>query len=79
MVDRCGELFPKTPLYIGCYLRDYVKKEPMPIHLLEDRFERIVRYLEQGKIAGYAILGTVLIDGQLEQAQWIRDFIAAHS
>ena len=78
-VDRCAELFPGTPVYLGCYLRDYVAKAPMPIDILQDRFERIVRYLEEGRIAGYAILGTVLIEGHLEQAEWIRDFIARHS
>lgn len=78
-VGRCRALFPGKPLYIGCYLRDYVKRAPMPVRLLRERFEHILRYLEQGKIAGYAILGTVLIDGQQEQAEWVRDFIARHS
>jgi len=78
-VDRCAELFPGVPLYLGCYLRDFVKKAPMPIALLEERFEHIVRYLDEGKIAGFAILGAGLIDGHLEQAEWVRDFIARHS
>ena len=78
-VDRCRELFPGKPIYLGCYLRRYKTRSAVPISFLQDRFERMVRYLEQNKIAGYAILGTVLIDGQLEQAEFVRDFIARHS
>jgi len=78
-VGRCPELFPGRPICIGCYLRNYRTRTPVPIAELQDRFERIVRYLEQGKIAGYAILGTVLIDGHQDQAEWVRDFIARHS
>ena len=43
--------------------------------LLKLQWEKISHYLDQDKIAGYSILGSVLIDGQLEQATWIRDLI----
>lgn len=51
----------------------------MPIELLKNHFECIVGYLEEDRINGYATLGTVLIDGQLEQTKRVRDFISAHS
>lgn len=77
-VAKCHEIFPGKPVYIGCYLRDYRKRAPVPMSVVKDRFNRIVRYLDDGAISGFDILGTVLIDGHLEQAEWIRDFIAAH-
>ena len=76
---RCAERFPGKPICVGCYLRRYVKKRPVPLDFLRNRFENLVRWLDQGRIAGYSILGTVLIDGQLEQAEFVRDFIAQHS
>jgi len=78
-VRTCSEIFPGKPIYVGCYLRDYRKPEPMPMEVVQDRFETVLRLLDEGSIAGYAILGTVLIDGHIEQAEWIRDFIAKHS
>jgi len=78
-VDRAREIFPGKPLFIGCYIRDYPTAAAVPMDLVKFQFERIVRYLEDDKIAGYSILGAVLIDVHPEQSYWIRDFIAAHS
>ncbi len=75
-VDRCRELFPDKPLIMGCYLRDYTLVAPVPMDLLKLQWERVLRYLQEGKIDGYSILAAVLIDGHQEQANWIRDFIA---
>ena len=77
-VERSRELFPGKPVIIGCYLRDYGIPAPVPVERLAFQFGRIVDHLNRGRIAGYSILGAVLIDGQREQAQWVRDFIAAH-
>ena len=78
-VAKCREIFPDKPIYLGVYLRSYAKRQPRPISALEQRFNDIVRHLDEGNIAGFEILGTILIDGQIEQAEWIRDFIAKHS
>ena len=43
------------------------------------QWDILVKGLSGGLLAGYDVLGTVLIDGQLEQAEWIRDFIRDHS
>jgi hypothetical protein len=77
-VDRCRALFPTKPINLGCYLRDYSLAAPLPMDLLRHQWERIPGYLERGLIDGYAILGSVLIDGHQEQATWVRDFIAAN-
>jgi hypothetical protein len=77
-VERCRELFPGKPVNLGCYLRDYHSRAPVPMDLLKVQWERIPRYLEAGLIDGYSILAAVLIDGHQEQATWVRDFIAAN-
>lgn len=78
-VARCREVFPNKPINMGCYLRDYPTVAPVPMELLKCQWERFPRYLDEGLIQGFSILATVLIDGQQEQANWIRDFIAANS
>ena len=77
-VERCREMFPDKPLIMGCYLRDYTAAAPVPMELLKLQWEKLLRHLQEGTVAGYSILGAVLIDGQQEQAAWVRDFIAAN-
>jgi hypothetical protein len=77
-VERCRALFPGKPLNVGCYLRDYGIPAPVPVERLALQFNRIVHYLERGLVSGYSILAAVLIEGHREQAEFVRDFIAAH-
>jgi len=76
---RCRELFPDKPINMGCYLRDYPTRAPIPMDALRRQWEIVAAALDDGRIDGYDILGAVLIDGQLEQAAWVRDFIRDHS
>ncbi|OIN97029.1 hypothetical protein AUJ66_04535 [Candidatus Desantisbacteria bacterium CG1_02_38_46] len=77
-IQKCRKIFSNKPIILGCYLRDYPTVAPVPMDLLRCQWERIPRYLDEKLIAGYSILGAVLIDGQQEQAEWVRDFIAKH-
>jgi len=77
-VGRCRQIFAGKPLNLGCYLRDYPTAAPVPMDLLKLQWEYVRRGLDRGQIDGFSILGTVLIDGQQEQAEWVRDYIAAH-
>jgi len=77
-LDRCKEIFPDKPVIMGCYLRDYPTRSPVPMSLLKEQWRIVLSRLEKGDISGYSILGTVLIDGQQEQANWVREFIATH-
>ena len=52
---------------------------PVPVSLLEVQWEGVARHVEQGTLDGYSVLAAVLIDGHQEQANWVRDFIAANS
>lgn len=78
-LDRCRELFPARPIIMGCYLRDYPSQAPIPMDAIRRQWEFVAKALEDKRLSGFDILGTVLIDGQLEQATWIRDFIREHS
>jgi len=76
---RCRELFPDKPLNMGCYLRDYPTVAPVPMDLLKLQWETVLRHIDAGTLDGYSVLAAVLIDGHQEQANWVRDFIAANS
>ncbi len=77
-LEKCRRLFVGKPINMGCYLRDYPTASPIPMEAIERQWRLVDRALNDGRIQGYDILGAVLIDGQLEQARWVRDFIAAH-
>ncbi|HXK59665.1 MAG TPA: hypothetical protein PLP42_07180 [Acidobacteriota bacterium] len=74
----CRKLFPDKPINIGCYLRDYPNKAPVSMDLLKFQWDWVLRNVASGAVDGYEILGAFLIDGQQEQARWVRDFIAAN-
>lgn len=78
-IARCREVFPDKPLMMGAYLRDYPTVGPVPLDMVKVQWGSILRNVQSGVLQGYSILSGNLIDGQLEQATWIRDFIAANS
>lgn len=77
-VARCRAIFPGKPLILGCYIRDYTLRAPVPLELMEFQFNRIAQYLAQGKINGFSLLAACLIDQHPSQAEWIRSFLASH-
>jgi hypothetical protein len=82
-IARCHEVFPGKPINMGCYLRDYGLRAPVPMELMKHQWECVLRGVGDGTLAAYSILAATLIDGQEEdpnayQARWIRDFIAAN-
>ncbi|MGQ9732084.1 MAG: hypothetical protein ACUVX8_12525 [Candidatus Zipacnadales bacterium] len=78
-LTRCRECFPRKPLNMGCYLRDYPASAPVPMDLLKLQWEIMLRHLQAGTLDGFSILATVLIDGHQEQAEWVRQFIEANA
>jgi len=77
-LDRCREVFPNRPIMLGTLLWEFTLMKPVPMDLLRPLWERLLKYVQAGKIDGYTILGAYLIDAAEEQARWIRDFIAAN-
>jgi len=78
-IARCRRLFPNKPVLMGCYLRDYTLQAPVPMARVQQQWESVARNLDAGALQGYSILSANLIDGHLEQARWVRDFIVAQS
>lgn len=78
-VAQCRERFPDKPLIMGCYLRDYPTGAPVPMDLLKVQWEKMLRHIHNGIVDGFSILSANLIDGHLEQATWVRDFIRGNS
>ncbi|HOZ46282.1 MAG TPA: hypothetical protein PLO37_12195 [Candidatus Hydrogenedentes bacterium] len=78
-VARCRAVFPDKPIVMGCYLRDYPSRAAVPMDALQHQWTTMAQAIDAGTLAGFEILGTVLIDGHLEQATWVRDFIREHS
>jgi len=77
-VRQCRNLMGDKPVVLGCYMRDYPARTPVPMDRLRSQWEAIPGYLEAGLVDGFCILGAYLIDHQPEQAEWIREFIAGH-
>ncbi len=75
-IERCKKIFPGKPLIIGCYLRDYPARQPVPIDRLRNECELVQRRIEDGTIQGFSILGSVLIDTHRAQSEWIREFLS---
>jgi len=75
-IERTREIFARKPIVVGCYLRNYPERSPVPMDMLKHQWNVVKSAIEDGRILGFSILGTVLIDGHQEQANWIRDFIA---
>jgi hypothetical protein len=78
-IERCRERFAGKALVMGCYLRDYTLRAPVPMELLKLQWEFVLKHLEAGVLDGFSILGATLIDSHIEQATWVRDFIRANS
>lgn len=78
-IARCRELLGGKPLIMGAYLRDYPTQAPVPMDLLKAQWDIMLRCLGEGTLDGFSILSANLIDGHQQQAEYIRDLIAANS
>lgn len=77
-VAECRDIFPKSEILIGCYLRDFTLSDGVPMKRLKHQWEVVRQLVYDGVVNGYSILGGFLIDMHPDQARWVRDFIAAH-
>lgn len=78
-VARASELFPGKEIIVGSYIRDYPSRQGVPLDVMQAQYETMLRLWERGRISGYSILGTCLIDAHPLQAEFIREFIEKHS
>lgn len=78
-VAHCAERFPGKEIIVGSYMRDYTLRTGVPLDAMQAQYETMLRLWERGRIGGYSILGTYLMDAHPEQAEFIRGFIERHS
>jgi hypothetical protein len=78
-LDQCGTIFPDKPINLIYRLRDFRQRPvgPVRMDLLKQHWGDIRRYVDEGRLSGYSILGGFLIDMHPEQARWVREFIGA--
>lgn len=78
-VARCAEVFPGKEIVVGSYLRDYPARIGLPLETLQGQYETMLKLWERGRIAGYSILASCLIDMHPPQAEFVREFIGRYS
>lgn len=74
-VAHCERQFPGIRIVVGSYLRDFPSRAGVPLELLREQYEGMLRLWEAGRIEGYNILGAFLIDQDEAQAEWVRGFL----
>ena len=77
-VAQCRKRFPRQRINMGMYIRDYSRKAPVELAMLESELDAIRRLMKAGDVESYGILGACLIDQHPEQAELIRDYIRGH-
>ena len=77
-VDRCRTLLADKPIIMGVYMHDYPNRCALPVEKVRRQMEQVAELVDRGAIAGFSVIGGVLIDIDREQADTIRDSVAAH-
>ncbi len=77
-VSLCQQVLPGKPIVVGSFIRDYDKRAPLPLEVMEVQYQTMLKLWEADEIAGYSILAAALIDQHPQQAEFIRRFIAEH-
>ncbi len=77
-VELCHKTLPGKAIVVGSFIRDYDKRAPVPLEMMQMQYETMFELWEEERIAGYSILGAALIDQHPQQAEFIRSFIGGH-
>lgn len=74
-LEQLEELAPSCRKILGCYMWDYGKKTPMPLHLVQGQCEAGLEFLKQRRIEGMIFLASCICDLGLEAVEWTRSWI----
>ena len=72
---RVEKLAPQAGKVLGCYIRDYDAKRPLPLVPMQQQCELGLTWLKQKRIEGIVFLATCPCDLDLESVEWTRDWI----
>lgn len=75
-IDGCRALMPEKPIIMGVYMHDYPNRRALPVERVKWQMEQVAELLNRGIIAGFSVIGSVLIDIDRKQADIIRDYVA---
>jgi len=74
--ERLEELAPGKPIYLGCYMYDFLHSRPLSMDLMKRQCQVGLGWLAEGRIEGMIFLATPLCDVGLEAVEWARGWIA---
>ena len=77
-INQCERVFPHKPILLGLYLYDFPTQQPMPMDLLQFEFNKAIQYVREGRIIGFSILASSLIDHFPKTAEWVRGFLESN-
>lgn len=69
------DLIPDKPRYLGCYLWDYGRCQPMPLDVVKLQCRRGLELTLEGELDGLIFLGSPVCDVGLEAVEWVRNWI----
>lgn len=73
---RLKKLLPDKRVILGCYMWDFCyPTRTIPIELMEHQYRLGLKWLKSGEIEGIILLGTNIMDKNLEAVEWTREWI----
>ncbi|MEO2049495.1 MAG: hypothetical protein ABGX16_23300 [Pirellulales bacterium] len=74
-LERLEKLAPDKEIILGCYMFDFGKRKPLPVHLMKQQTELGYQWLLQGRIKGMIFLASPICDIDLKSVEWTRQWI----
>jgi hypothetical protein len=74
-MELCSRAFPGKRVILGLYIYDFALRRPMPMELLKFEFEAAARYIREGKIDSFIVLGANVIELARDRATWVKNFL----
>ena len=76
MRDKRHAAAPKTcRKALGLYVWDFTKNAPVPAELMKHQCDLGLKWLREGRVSELIVLGSTLLDNNLESAEWARRWI----
>jgi hypothetical protein len=70
------DLIPEKPRYMGIYMWDYGRCQPMPLHIVQMQCEKGLELIQQQKLDGLIFLATSICDVGIDAVEWVRNWIS---
>lgn len=74
-LERFRKMVPNKPRYMGVYLWDYGRCEPVPLPLLQKQCQAGLEWMKAGELQGMIFLASCLIDLPIDAVKWVKSWI----